>query len=306
MKSSRKAVLTAIVSDLAIATAKLTAWAFTHSSGMLSEAIHSLVDAGNGSLLVLGLHRSRKQADETHPFGYGKELYFWTLLVALFVFFAGGGASIAEGYLRVRNPQPLDHYLWNYVTLGVAALFEAYSLYVGLEEFRAGEGVPASWQAIRASKNPSTFTVIVEDFAALAGLFIAFLGTIFDQTLGWHRADGISPLAIGVHFDGGGFVPDGREQGSAGRRRRRLQHIAGDSPAHAGRAGCRACGVSHDYVFRSWQHSAHDEYSLFGSLSQEWDRRGRRSHRSHDPRAISEHSPYLPGGRVAPSQHAIG
>jgi cation diffusion facilitator family transporter len=198
MKSSRKAVLTAIVSDLAIATAKLIAWAFTHSSGMLSEAIHSLVDAGNGSLLVLGLNRSRKQADETHPFGYGKELYFWTLLVALFVFFAGGGASIAEGYLRVRNPQPLDHYLWIYVTLGVAGLFEGYSLYVGLEEFRAGEGVPASWQAIRASKNPSTFTVIVEDFAALAGLFIAFLGTIFDQTLGWHRADGISSLAIGV------------------------------------------------------------------------------------------------------------
>jgi cation diffusion facilitator family transporter len=198
MMSSRKAVLTAIVSDLAIAIAKLTAWAFTHSSGMLSEAIHSLVDAGNGSLLVLGLHRSRKPANETHPFGYGKELYFWTLLVALFVFFVGGGASIAEGYLRVRHPQPLDHYLWNYVTLGVAALFEAYSLYVGLEEFRVGEGVPASWQAIRASKNPITFTVIVEDFAALAGLFIAFLGTILDQTLGWHRADGISSVAIGA------------------------------------------------------------------------------------------------------------
>ena len=106
MKSSRKAVLTAIVSDLAIATAKLTAWAFTHSSGMLSEAIHSLVDAGNGSLLVLGLHRSRRQADETHPFGYGKELYFWTLLVALFVFFVGGGASDLEGYLPFRADQP--------------------------------------------------------------------------------------------------------------------------------------------------------------------------------------------------------
>ena len=98
----------------------------------------------------------------------------------------------------MRNPQPLDHYLWNYVTLGVAGLFEGYSLYVGLEEFRAGEGVPASWQAIRASKNPSTFTVIVEDVVALAGLFIAALGTIFDQTLGWHRADGISSLAIGA------------------------------------------------------------------------------------------------------------
>jgi len=198
MKLSRKAVLTAIVSDLAIATAKLTAWAFTHSSGMLSEAIHSLVDAGNGSLLVVGLHRSHKPADETHPFGYGKELYFWTLLVALFVFFVGGGASIAEGYLRVRNPHPLDQYLWNYLTLGVAGLFEGYSLYVGLEEFRAGEGVPASWRAIRESKNPSTFTVIVEDVAAIAGLFIAFLGIFLNQTLGWHRADGISSIAIGA------------------------------------------------------------------------------------------------------------
>ena len=198
MNLSRKAVLTAIASDLAIAAAKLTAWVFTHSSGMLAEAIHSLVDAGNGSLLVLGLHRSHKPADETHPFGYGKELYFWTLLVALFVFFAGGGASIAEGFLRLRSPQPLDHYVWSYVTLGVAALFEGYSLYVGLEEFRAGEGIPASWQAIRASRNPSTFTVIIEDCAALAGLLIVFLGTVLDQTLGWHRADGISSIAIGV------------------------------------------------------------------------------------------------------------
>ncbi len=271
MKSSRKAVLTAIVSDLAIAAAKLAAWVFTHSSGMLSEAIHSLVDAGNGSLLVLGLHRSRKPADETHPFGYGKELYFWTLLVALFVFFVGGGASIAEGYLRVRNPQPLDHYVWNYVTLGVAGLFEGYSLSVGLEEFRAGEGVPASWQAIRASKNPSTFTVIVEDFAAIAGLFIAFLGTILDQALGLaSRRRNILPR-YRSDFDGSGLVSDGRKQGTAGRGRRRLPHLARDPPAHAGRAGGRACRLSHDHVFRFRQHFAHDEYSLFQVALQKWD-----------------------------------
>lgn len=107
--SSRKAVLTAIVADVAIAAAKLTAFAFSHSSAMLSESIHSLVDAGNGSLLVLGIHLSKKPADETHPFGYGKELYFWTLLVALFIFLVGGGVSIADGISRLRHPAPIEH-----------------------------------------------------------------------------------------------------------------------------------------------------------------------------------------------------
>ena len=129
--SSRTAVLTAIFADLAIAAAKLTAFAFSRSSAMLSESIHSLVDAGNGSLLVLGLHLSRKPADEMHPFGYGKELYFWTLLVALFIFLVGGGVSVAEGISRLRHPKPIEHILWNYVTLLVASLFEGYSLHVG-------------------------------------------------------------------------------------------------------------------------------------------------------------------------------
>jgi cation diffusion facilitator family transporter len=197
MSSSRKAVLTAIVSDVAIAAAKLTAFTFSRSSAMLSEAIHSMVDAGNGSLLVLGLHRSRKPADETHPFGYGKELYFWTLLVALFIFLVGGGVSIADGVSRVRHPHAIEHVLWNYVTLGVAALFEGYSLHVGLKEFRTSEGVKASWKSIHASKNPSTFTVIFEDGAALFGLLAAFVGTLLDQWLGWTLADGIASIVIG-------------------------------------------------------------------------------------------------------------
>ena len=198
MAVSRKAVLTAVVSDLAIAAAKLTAFFFSHSSAMLAESIHSLVDAGNGSLLVLGTHLSKRPADETHPFGYGKELYFWTLLVALFIFLVGGGVSIADGIKHLRHPVAIDHILWNYVTLALSACFEGYSLSVGLREFRAAEGVSASFRTIHASKDPATFTVIIEDTAALIGLILAFLGTLLDQVFGWHQADGIASIVIGT------------------------------------------------------------------------------------------------------------
>ncbi|WP_419806191.1 cation diffusion facilitator family transporter [Terriglobus sp.] len=170
MSSSRKAVWTAVVADLAIAAAKLTAFLFNGSAAMLSESIHSLVDAGNSSLLVFGLHRSNQPADETHPFGYGRELYFWTLLVALFIFLVGGGLSIFDGIEHVRHSEPIRNILWNYVTLAVAALLEGYSLFVGRREFQRAEDVPASLKAIHASKNPATFTVIIEDSAALVVL----------------------------------------------------------------------------------------------------------------------------------------
>ena len=202
MSSSRKAVWTAVVADLAIAAAKLTAFLFSGSAAMLSESIHSLVDAGNSSLLVFGLHRSNQPADETHPFGYGKELYFWTLLVALFIFLVGGGLSIFDGIEHVRHYEPIRHILWNYVTLVVAALFEGYSLFVGRREFRRAEGVPASLRTIHASKNPATFTVIIEDSAALVGLAIAFVGTLLGQVLHWHLADGIASIVIGVTLIG--------------------------------------------------------------------------------------------------------
>lgn len=198
MESSRTSVSTAIGADLAIAVAKFTAFFFTHSSGMLSESIHSLIDAGNGGLLVLGLNRSLRPADESHPFGYGKEMYFWTLLVALFIFLVGGGSSVAEGVRRCLHPEPLAHPVWSYATLGVAALFEGYSLAVGRKEFRKAEGAPASWRTIHASKDPSTFTVIIEDSAALCGLLIALIGTLLDQTLEWAWADGAASILIGV------------------------------------------------------------------------------------------------------------
>ena len=198
MPSPPKAVITAIVADVAIAAAKFTAFFFTRSSAMLSEGIHSSVDAGNSSLLLLGLNRSRQPPDELHPFGYGKELYFWTLLVALFIFLVGGGVSVAEGIRRLLHPEPLTHLLWSYITLAVAACFEGYSLHVGMREFEEHEGTPATLRSIHASKNPSNFTVIIEDSVALFGLSTAFIATLLDQFLGWHLADGIASITIGA------------------------------------------------------------------------------------------------------------
>lgn len=196
-ETSRTSVATAVGADLAIAVAKFVAFFMTHSSGMLSEGVHSLVDAGNGSLLIIGLHQSRKPADQTHPFGYGKELYFWTLLVALLIFIVGGGSSVVEGIGRIRHPEILAHPAWSYATLSIAALFEGYSLSVGLREFKKAEGVPASLRTIHVSKDPSTFTVIIEDSAALVGLLIAFVGTLVDQVFGWVLADGLASVLIG-------------------------------------------------------------------------------------------------------------
>ena len=198
MAESSKAVLTAIAANVAIAAGKFTAFAFTGSSAMLSEAIHSLVDTGNSSLLVLGQRQSRRPPDEQHPFGHGKELYFWSLLVALLIFLIGGGASLVEGFRHLQHPEPIDHPLWSYLTLGLALLFEGYSLVVGLREFHHAEGRPASWAAIHASKDPTVFTVIFEDTAALAGLLLALFGTLASQFLGWTRADGLASILIGL------------------------------------------------------------------------------------------------------------
>lgn len=193
-----KAVLTAVLANLGIAVAKFTAFAFTRSSGMLSEAIHSCVDAGNSSLLLLGLKSAARPADEQHPFGYGKEVYFWTLLVALFIFLVGGGVSMVEGVRHLLHPEPIHHVIWNYATLLVAGCFEGYSLHVGLREFQESEGTPASWRSIHASKNPSVFTVILEDTAAIVGLAIALAGTLVSQRMGWELADGLASLLIGL------------------------------------------------------------------------------------------------------------
>lgn len=197
--SSKRAVIAAVLGNIAIAVTKFIAAAVTGSSAMLSEGIHSLVDTGNGMLLLLGLRRSRRPADADHPFGHGKELYFWSLIVAILIFGVGGGMSIYEGILHLLHPNPLERPRINYLVLALAAIFEGLSWRVGFKEFKATqEKEMGIWEAIRQSKDPSLFTVLFEDSAALLGLFVAFLGVFLGHLLGNPYIDGSASIVIGV------------------------------------------------------------------------------------------------------------
>jgi cation diffusion facilitator family transporter len=195
---SKKAIYAALIANLAIAVSKFVAAFFSGSSAMLSEGIHSVVDTGNSSLLLLGIRLSQKPADEEHPFGHGKELYFWTLIVAVVIFAGGGGISLYEGILHLIDPKPLESPAWSYVVLGVAAISESISFKVALAEFRLKEPGQSLWRAIQSSKDPSTFTVLIEDGAALAGIVAAFLGIFLGQTLDNPYMDGTASVVIGL------------------------------------------------------------------------------------------------------------
>lgn len=200
--SAKKTIYAAMIANFAIAIIKFIAASFTGSSAMLSEGIHSVVDTGNELLLLLGLRLSKKPADDSHPFGYGQELYFWTLIVALFIFAIGGGMSIYEGVNHLRHPEPLSDPFWNYAVLGTAVIFEGYSWNVALQEFLASKEDGDFWQAIRASKDPTIFTILFEDSAALIGLLVAFLGVFCGHLFNNLYLDGVASIAIGVILAG--------------------------------------------------------------------------------------------------------
>ena len=194
---SKVAIFAAIAANLAIAITKFIAAFFSGSSAMLSEAIHSLVDTGNGALLLVGVRKSQKPYDDNHPFGHGKELYFWPLIVAILVFSLGGGMSVYEGITHIAHPHRGDPTL-NYVVLGVAFLFESVSAIFAFKAFRKelkGAGV---FKTIKRSKDPTTFTVLFEDSAALAGLVVAFLGILLGHILENPYFDGIASIVIGI------------------------------------------------------------------------------------------------------------
>jgi cation diffusion facilitator family transporter len=193
-----RVVLVAFAANLAIALTKFTAAALTGSSAMLSEGIHSLVDTVNEVLLLYGMKRAGKPADVSHPFGYGRELYFWSFIVALLVLALGAGASFYEGVSHLLDPKPMTSPLINYVVLAASFVFEGSSWWMTLKAFRATKGSQGYFEAFRSSKDPSTFTVLFEDTAALVGLVIALAGIAGAHVLAMPQLDGIASLGIGV------------------------------------------------------------------------------------------------------------
>jgi len=165
---------------------------------MLSEAIHSTVDTGNGGLMLLGLRQSRKPPDSDHPFGHGHELYFWTLVVGVLIFGVGGGMSTYEGIQHILHPVLPENPAWSYSVLGIAIVFEATTWLFGWKAFSAERGGRGVLETIHDTKDPSSFTVILEDSAALLGLVFAFLGIFLGRQFGLPYLDGVASVSIGL------------------------------------------------------------------------------------------------------------
>jgi len=198
MAESKVAVYGAIAANVAIATTKFIAAGMSGSSAMLSEGIHSTVDTGNGLLLLVGIHLSQRKPSVEHPFGHGKELYFWSLIVAVLIFGVGGGVSAYEGILHMLHPEPLQDAFWSYVVLAAAAVFEGTSFAIAARQFWKEKGDAPLWTALRRSKDPSTYTVLAEDSAALAGLLAAALGVWASHALDLPEIDGAASIVIGL------------------------------------------------------------------------------------------------------------
>ncbi|GAB2545462.1 cation diffusion facilitator family transporter [Spirosoma aerophilum] len=198
MASSKTAIYTALGANLIIALTKFIAAGVTGSSAMVSEGIHSLVDTLNEVLLLLGLKRSQKPADAKRPFGYGRELYFWSYVVSLLIFAVGGGVSFYEGVSHIRHPEPIESPHWNYIVLGIAFLLDGYSLITAFKAFNAQRGDQPFWSAVKASKDPATFVVLFEDGSDVLGLIIAFLGVFLGHQLNNPYLDGAASILIGI------------------------------------------------------------------------------------------------------------
>ncbi|OKH12955.1 cation diffusion facilitator family transporter [[Limnothrix rosea] IAM M-220] len=198
---SKRSIYAAMAANMAIGVAKFIGAGISGSSAMLSEGIHSVVDSVNEILLLYGLQQGEKAPDEEHPLGYSAEIYFWSLVVAVLIFALGGGISIYEGVDVFLNPvEPSSNELLTYSILGVAALFEGAALFISIREFNKSRVQTdiKFWQALRRSKDPSTFVVIFEDTAALLGITVAALGVFLSHWTGRVFYDGLASIIIGI------------------------------------------------------------------------------------------------------------
>ncbi|MEO5911886.1 MAG: cation diffusion facilitator family transporter [Pelobium sp.] len=196
--NSKISIYAALAANIGISIIKFIAAAITGSSSMLSEGIHSAVDSGNQLLLLVGISRSKRPADENHPFGHGQEIYFWSLIVGVLIFGLGGGMSVYEGLMHIKDPKPLTSPFWNYIVLAIAIIFEGASFIVAIKAFLKQEGKGDFFKKLRQSKDPSSFVVIFEDGAALCGLGIALAGVFLSHYYHNPTIDGAASILIGV------------------------------------------------------------------------------------------------------------
>lgn len=196
--NSKKVIFAALFGNGLIAITKFAASMYTGSSAMLSEAIHSVVDTGNQGLLLYGMKKSKKPADEAHPFGYGMELYFWSFVVAILIFAVGSGIAFYEGVHKVMNPEPVSSVFINYIVLGAAIIFEGVAWYIAFKEFNKTRGSRGYLKAVQMSKDPAIFTVLFEDTAAMLGLIVAFIGIFLSDYLNMPILDGFVSIVIAI------------------------------------------------------------------------------------------------------------
>lgn len=198
MANNHKSIYSALAANLLIALTKFIAGAYTNSSSMISEGIHSTVDTTNQLLLLYGLKRSKKAADQSHPFGYGKELYFWSFVVSILIFGLGGALSIYQGIAHIFEPELMKDPFWNYIVLFLSLIFEGTSLVIAVKEFNKTRNGMGWWDAIVKSKDPSSFLVVFEDGAAVAGLIIVMTLMGISHWLQIPELDGLASVIVGL------------------------------------------------------------------------------------------------------------
>lgn len=199
---SKRIIYAALVGNLAIAITKYAASQVTNSSAMLSEAIHSLVDTINQVLLLYGMKKATQPADENHPFGYGKEIYFWALIVAIMIFAIGSGISVYEGVHKIYEPEIVTKAYINYIVLGAAFIFEGVAWTMAYKEFKRLNPDLGIWKAVQRSKDPTVFVVLFEDTAAMLGIIVAFIGLAIGQYFDMPIFDGVASVIIGLILAG--------------------------------------------------------------------------------------------------------